>query len=178
MRISGSTPKHHYENGALWEVAATTVTVGCPCWKHGIMSTAAKFLTVLFFSVDRLPWLFRVIHLWLLSNLCTTVSQSMHAAHGSWPFSSLLRHYGMTVPAFPQSILLKTTGQHASHEKHCRKFPWRISSKIFLLCLLDNYRDNCQHRANFRVLFCGFSCLFVFETTWAMWLSTCPCCFL
>lgn len=56
------------------EAASTIALAGCPCWQHGAAFTVGKFLTVMFCSVGRMPQLFRVRNLWLLSNLCMTVS--------------------------------------------------------------------------------------------------------
>lgn len=71
----------------LGAAASTIGLVGCPCWQHGVAFTVGKFLTVIYCSVGRMPQLFRVRNLWLLSNLCVTVSQSMHAAQVSEPCS-------------------------------------------------------------------------------------------
>lgn len=119
--------KQHYEKGTF----STIALVDCPCWQHGLAFTVGKFLTVIFCSAGRMPQLFRVWNLWLLSNLCMTVSLSMHAARVSEPCSFLLRNHRTIAPPSPWSILGKATGQCASHRKYCRNFHQEFPAKLF-----------------------------------------------
>lgn len=102
MRISGSTPKQHYEKGAYWRSSFHHSHCRFPCWQHGVAFTVAKFLTVIFCSVGRMPTVIRGNEFMAaLKSLYDCVSQSLHAARVPRSFSSLLRHCRMVAPSFP-----------------------------------------------------------------------------
>lgn len=89
--------KQHYEKGTF----STIALVDCPCWQHGLAFTVGKFLTVIFCSAGRMPQLFRVWNLWLLSNLCMTVSLRVCMLLG---FQSLVHSCWGIIGRLPQLL--------------------------------------------------------------------------